>query len=504
MEIAAPVAVIPHADHPTSSFKSDAQKTALLSALSQLAQTTVTAPVATSASLLSTLLKALQASASQQGGIAPLLTDLKHAQIAADIPVPVRQAITQTLQITAPLSHLSTDVEINTALLKFEQPRPPLNPAQPQTLNAPPTQATNTVLVADIKFALETLQETLKSWSTSQSLSPSVTPQANSSNPSPQPSSSQIATPSTQQAPTPTAPISLGAPHSSPQPSLQATILPGPAIATQSHSPTQPSATTAGPPAPSARVATTAAIPQSPVAVAPPPQADQIASLLLLQQATSSSSTQVTRQKPAKPEQSTAKEAANPELALALSTAAYRKSQGGAPPPAPTHWPQNPDATFIAKTLASKTEAALTQVKIIEASAQLQRADAAPPTTAQEPRWAFELPLATPFGQTAVKFEVSRDTYKTRSNAHAIVWRAHFSIDVEPLGPIQAQIALLEKNAWVSIWAERESSMKLLEAQQPLLHQTFRDEDLAAEVICCLGVPTHHTPGTGKLMDSAV
>jgi hypothetical protein len=46
--------------------------------------------------------------------------------------------------------------------------------------------------------------------------------------------------------------------------------------------------------------------------------------------------------------------------------------------------------------------------------------------------------------------------------------------------------------------------MKVLEAHQPLLHQTFHAEDLSAEVICCLGVPTHHAPGTGKLLDSAI
>ena len=502
MEIAAATAVVFHSDHPPNSFRSDPHKSALLAALSHLAQNASQSTVTTNATLLNTLLKALHAAATRQGGIAPLLSDLNHAGNITEIPVQVRQAITQTLQTAAPLVNLPTDVEINTALLKLALPQSPANAVPTQAAHGPSAQSPT--LVTDIKLALESLQRSLKDWTASQPASlpqPASAPTASTAAGAPPPSLPQAVSQSAQQpAPSLTALATATTP-------LQSSALtfnqPGTQLATgnavQANGPDVPAPATLGP--------STLIPSQAPLVAVPAKSgdiADAMASLLLLQQAATVSGTQPARQKLARPGQFPANDSAQTETALSLPAAAYRKGQGSTQHSAPTHWPQNPDANFVAKTLATRTEAALTQVRIIEASAQLQRAEASPTSPQQEPRWTFELPLATPFGHAATKFAISRDTYKTGSDAHAIIWRVHFSIDIEPLGPVQAQIALLGKNAWVSIWAEREASMKLLEAHQPLLHQTFRLENLSAEVICCLGVPSHHAPGNGKLLDSAI
>lgn len=505
MEIAAATAVVPHSDHPPNSFRSDPHKSALLAALAQLAQNASQSTVTTNATLLNTLLKALHAAATRQGGIAPLLSDLNHAGNITEIPVQVRQAIAQTLQTAAPLVNLLTDVEINTALLKLAPPQSPANAVPTQAAHAPSVQSPT--LVTDIKLALESLQRSLKDWTTSQQAplpqlasAPTVsTAGAAPSPPAPQ-APLQTAQQPLQPAPTLTPLATATSPRqANPLTLNQPGTNPATGKAIQANKPDAGIPATLGP---------STLIPSQAPLVAVPAKggdmADAMASLLLLQQAATVSGTHSARQKLARPGQFPANDSAPTEPTFSLPAAAYRKGQGTPQHFTPTHWPQNPDANFVARTLVTRTEAALTQVRIIEASAQLQRAEAAPTSTLQEPRWTFDLPLNTPFGHAATKFEISRDTYKTRSDTHAIVWRAHFSIDIEPLGPIQAQIALLGKNAWVSIWAERENSMKLLEAHQPMLHQTFRAEDMSAEVICCVGVPAHHVTETGKLLDSAI
>jgi hypothetical protein len=77
-------------------------------------------------------------------------------------------------------------------------------------------------------------------------------------------------------------------------------------------------------------------------------------------------------------------------------------------------------------------------------------------------------------------------------------------MDVEPLGPVHAQIALLGKHAWIGLWAERAESMDLLERQQTMLQNTFSADNVEAEVICCLGSPPAHAAGTGTMWDNAV
>jgi hypothetical protein len=54
--------------------------------------------------------------------------------------------------------------------------------------------------------------------------------------------------------------------------------------------------------------------------------------------------------------------------------------------------------------------------------------------------------------------------------------------------------------------AEREATMRTLEAQQQALLQGLGAEDMSAEVICGLGKAPHHEEQdkAGKLLDSAI
>ena len=58
------------------------------------------------------------------------------------------------------------------------------------------------------------------------------------------------------------------------------------------------------------------------------------------------------------------------------------------------------------------------------------------------PRWNFEIPFATPQGTAMAQFEISRDGGGNEVEAAKRVWRARFSLDVEPAGPVHALVSL--------------------------------------------------------------
>src|SRR5262249_57106053 len=81
------------------------------------------------------------------------------------------------------------------------------------------------------------------------------------------------------------------------------------------------------------------------------------------------------------------------------------------------------------------------------------------------PRWLFEVPFATPQGSTVAQFEIARDGHRAPADGAKAAWRARFSLDLEPIGPVHAQIALTGTRAAVTLWAERpDTSVQLRES----------------------------------------
>ena len=72
-------------------------------------------------------------------------------------------------------------------------------------------------------------------------------------------------------------------------------------------------------------------------------------------------------------------------------------------------------------------------------TASIPRARGSIPTA---PRWNFEIPFATPQGTAMAQFEISRDGGGNEVEAAKRVWRARFSLDVEPAGPVHALVSL--------------------------------------------------------------
>lgn len=95
------------------------------------------------------------------------------------------------------------------------------------------------------------------------------------------------------------------------------------------------------------------------------------------------------------------------------------------------------------------------------------------------PRWSFEIPFATPQGTAVAQFEVARDGGGNgEEGTPSKVWRARFSLDVEPAGPVHAIISLVGETTSVRMWAERPVTAAQLRANTTQLAQALRSAEL--------------------------
>jgi hypothetical protein len=150
-----------------------------------------------------------------------------------------------------------------------------------------------------------------------------------------------------------------------------------------------------------------------------------------------------------------------------------------------------------AQILMAATDAALSrQILLQAASLPVQPQGAAgAQLDGGGPRWNFEVPFATQQGTQIVTnvahFEISRDG-KGDGTVDGLkpVWRARFSIDLDPIGPVHAQISLRGTRTAVTLWAESVEGAARLRAGVASLGDALRAADLdAADVVVRGGAP---------------
>src|SRR6202000_1630827 len=93
-------------------------------------------------------------------------------------------------------------------------------------------------------------------------------------------------------------------------------------------------------------------------------------------------------------------------------------------------------------------------------------------------RWNFEIPFATPQGTAMAQFEISRDGGGREVTAAKAVWRARFSLNVGPRGPVHAQVSLNGDRTSVRMWAERPATASQLRAGVSQLTQALSRAEL--------------------------
>jgi hypothetical protein len=157
--------------------------------------------------------------------------------------------------------------------------------------------------------------------------------------------------------------------------------------------------------------------------------------------------------------------------------------------------------------LLDDTDAAIARQTLLQVASLPDRADiAGPRTDPAAPRWNFEIPFATPAGTAIAQFEISRDGTAGGIEAAKRVWRARFSLDVEPAGPIHALISLSGDKTSVRMWAERPATATQLRAGASQLSQALSRAELQpGDIVIRDGAPLQPSPApAGHFLDRAL
>ncbi|MBB5048694.1 hypothetical protein HNR60_003462 [Rhodopseudomonas rhenobacensis] len=148
------------------------------------------------------------------------------------------------------------------------------------------------------------------------------------------------------------------------------------------------------------------------------------------------------------------------------------------------------DAT--ARRLLSETDAALARQTLLQIASLPDHVDPSGARSDQPiARWNFEIPFLTPQGTAMAQFEISRESEAREVDAAKRVWRARFSLDVEPAGPVHALISLTGDTTSVRMWAERPATAAQLRAGSAELSRALSRAELQpGEIVIRDGAPT--------------
>lgn len=182
----------------------------------------------------------------------------------------------------------------------------------------------------------------------------------------------------------------------------------------------------------------------------------------------------------------------------------YRGAPPAAQPASPPSLSPDTPPPVAAQRLLAETDAALARRTLLQVASLPDTGKAGgPPDVQRGTQWAFEIPFATGQGSAIAQFEISRDGQGTAADGRA-VWRVRFSLDVEPMGPVHALIAVLGDRAAVTLWAEREASAARLRESTGLLADALRGAELEpGDIQLRVGAPAAPRPAAGRFLDRA-
>ncbi|MEY9185620.1 hypothetical protein ABIG06_007173 [Bradyrhizobium sp. USDA 326] len=172
---------------------------------------------------------------------------------------------------------------------------------------------------------------------------------------------------------------------------------------------------------------------------------------------------------------------------------------------APSLAPDTPLAATVHRLL-DDTDAALARQTLLQIASLPDRADASghriDPAV---PQWSFEIPFATPQGTAMAQFEISRDGGNESVDPAQRAWRARFSLDVEPAGPVHALITLNGDTTFVRMWAERPATAQQLRTGVGELSQALTRAELKpGDIVVRDGTPPQPAPvRAGHFLDRA-
>lgn len=172
---------------------------------------------------------------------------------------------------------------------------------------------------------------------------------------------------------------------------------------------------------------------------------------------------------------------------------------------APSLAPDTPLSATVHRLL-DDTDAAIARQTLLQVASLPDRTDASghriDPTV---PQWNFEIPFATPQGTAMAQFEISRDGGQESSDPAKRAWRARFTLNVEPAGPVHALVTLNGDKTFVRMWAERPATAQQLRAGIGELNQALTRAELKpGDILVRDGTPPQPAPArAGHFLDRA-
>lgn len=168
-----------------------------------------------------------------------------------------------------------------------------------------------------------------------------------------------------------------------------------------------------------------------------------------------------------------------------------------------------PDAPLpvTAHHLLDETDAAIARQTLLQVASLPDRIDSpGQRIDTTTPRWNFEIPFVTPQGTAMAQFEIARDGGGEAVESAKRVWRARFSLDIEPTGPIHALVSLVGEKTSVRMWAERPATADQLRAGAAQLSQALARADLnPGDIVIRDGAPPQAAPAkAGHFLDRAL
>lgn len=167
------------------------------------------------------------------------------------------------------------------------------------------------------------------------------------------------------------------------------------------------------------------------------------------------------------------------------------------------------DVAELGRRALERSEGALQRILLGQYAVLDRHADADQPamTQARHGEWTAELPLATRDGTAVVQMTIERDGGR-RTGAEAASeptgWRVRFALDVEPLGPVTAQIGLAGEHLSIGLWFERPETAARLSSEVGTLRGALEAADIPVDAIrVAAGRPSEATRSTtsGRFVD---
>jgi hypothetical protein len=155
--------------------------------------------------------------------------------------------------------------------------------------------------------------------------------------------------------------------------------------------------------------------------------------------------------------------------------------------------------------LLNQTDAAIARQTLLHiASLPGEQTNGTARTQNDSSRLIFDIPVATAQGTGVAQMAIERDGGSRDRQDIAPVWRATFSIDLEPIGPVHVRIALTGQRASVTLNAERSRSAEFLAAGLPRLEAGLRGVEIEpGELHCRSGAAPAPLAMPGAFVDRA-